>query len=177
VDPDNTEDVCFKTEAFCGLFAETALDAPSVPVFVDRAVEFANEALWGTLCATLVVHPDSLKEPEVAAAVDRALSELRYGTITVNYFAGFGYGLRVTPWGGYPGQDIYDAQSGIGVINNYLMFERPQKVVLRGSFRKPNDPTKAVTAQRVDFGKKMAYLEAFPSVWKLPGLLWSVLRL
>ena len=36
------------------------------------AVEFANRRLWGTLSATLIVHPQSLKDPQIAAAVDQA---------------------------------------------------------------------------------------------------------
>ena len=41
----------FTTEAFCSLFAETALDAASPAEFVDRAVDFANDGIWGTLGA------------------------------------------------------------------------------------------------------------------------------
>jgi hypothetical protein len=37
-------------------------------------------------------------------------------------------------WGGYPGRDIYDIQSGIGFVNNMLMFDKPQKAIVRGQF-------------------------------------------
>src|SRR5205823_7775360 len=81
VDPKNEDDVCFTTEAFCGLFAETALAAASIPEYIDRAVAFANEYIWGTLNATILVHPTSLKDPAIAAAVERAIANLRYGTV------------------------------------------------------------------------------------------------
>ncbi len=42
VDPACREDVCFRTEAFCGLFAETAIAAGDVPEFMERALSFAN---------------------------------------------------------------------------------------------------------------------------------------
>ena len=62
--------------------ARPALAAASVPAeFVDRAVAFCNETLWGTLNVTLIVHPASLKDPAVGAgrrAGDRE-SALRHG--------------------------------------------------------------------------------------------------
>ncbi len=57
VAPEQTDDITFTTEAFCGIFAETPLDAASVPDYIAKAVTFANEQLWGTLNVTLLVHP------------------------------------------------------------------------------------------------------------------------
>ncbi|MFC1975663.1 aldehyde dehydrogenase family protein [Chloroflexota bacterium] len=122
LDPDNKNDICFTTEAFCSLFAETAIDAASTPEYIDHAVEFANNRLWGTLNATLIVHPDSLKDPATAAAVERAIENLRYGTVAINQWAVVGYGLISPTWGGFPGHTIDDIQSGIGVVHNTLMF-------------------------------------------------------
>lgn len=172
VDPNNTEDICFKSEAFCSLFAETAIEAQSVPEFIDRAVEFANRTLWGTLYAAIVVHPKSLNDPQVNAAVGRAISNLRYGMIGVNMRADQFYWLMSGPWGGFPGRDIYDVQSGIGFTNNVMLFDRPQKSVFRGPFRRRPNPL-SITSE---FYKKLAYFEASPSVWKLFGLLWTALR-
>ncbi len=78
VDAQQTEDVCFTTEVFCGLFAETILEATSVVEYIDRAVTFANESLWETLNATILVHATSLKDPAIAAAIERAIANLRY---------------------------------------------------------------------------------------------------
>ena len=134
IDPKNTQDICFNTEAFCSLFAETALEADDIPGFIDRAVDFVNGTLWGTLTASIIVHPQSLLDPKIAASVERALLNLHYGTVCVNEWGATGYASNTTPWGGYPGRDIYDIQSGIGFVNNMLMFDKPQKAIVRGQF-------------------------------------------
>jgi hypothetical protein len=175
VNPENTDDICFKREAFCGLFAETALDAPSVASFIDRAVEFANEALWGTLCATIIVHPKSLRDPDIAAVVDRALSDLRYGTVSLNMLPYYSAYFMGSPWGGFAGQDIYDIQSGIGTTFNMLMFDRPEKSVVKAPFRRL-DPLTMKSKRPVEFSRKLAAFEARPSWKKVPGLAWTAVR-
>ena len=173
VDPTNRGDVAFNAEGFCSLFAETALEAGSIPEYLESAVTFANETLWGTLCATILVHPKSLQDPDIAAAVEQAIAELRYGTVTVNYFTGVAAACIVTPWGGYPNGDIYDIQSGTGVINNVHMLSRTQKSVFRAPFRRWPDPF-LVTANRAHvFAERLARYDAAPSIWQVPGLLVS----
>jgi hypothetical protein len=175
VNPEDTNDICFRREAFCGLFAETALDAPSAASFIERAVEFANQTLWGTLCATIIVHPKSLRDPSIAAAVDQAISDLQYGTVSLNmlvYFSGYFMG---SPWGGFPGHDIYDIQSGIGKTANMLMFDRAQKSVVRAPFRRL-DPLTIKSKRPAEFGRELAAFEACPSWRKLPSLVWTALR-
>jgi acyl-CoA reductase-like NAD-dependent aldehyde dehydrogenase len=175
VDSSNTNDICFKTEAFCSLFAETALEAVSIPEFIDRAVDFVNGTLWGTLTATILIHPKSLLDTEISASLERALTNLRYGTVSINELSIMAYLPGTAPWGGFPGHDIYDVQSGIGVINNYLMFDRPRKTVMRGPFIK-TDPFLITFRHSSEFGKKYTYYLAAPSIWKLPGMLWTLLR-
>jgi len=151
VNPDATDDLCFTTEAFCSLFAETNIDAASVPEYIDRAVDLANKHHWGTLNATIIVHPTSLKDPAVAAAVERAVANLRYGTIGVNYWAGTGFVLCVTTWGAFPGHEMHDISS-----------PKPPWFVTRGK-----------TARKVF--PKLVDLEVSPSPWKVPGILWSAI--
>ena len=135
LDPGAADDVCFTSEAFCGVFAETALPAPDAAAFLGRAVEFANGTLWGTLNATILVHPATEREPGVAEALDRAIAALRYGTVSVNGWAALGYGLVVTPWGAFPGSDPSDIQSGTGFVHDTMMFSRAQKTVIHAPFR------------------------------------------
>jgi acyl-CoA reductase-like NAD-dependent aldehyde dehydrogenase len=174
VDQENTQDICFRREAFCGLFAETGLEAPDPASFIDRAVEFANQTLWGTLCATIIVHPKSLRDRSVAAATERALSNLRYGTVSLNMLAYYSAYLG-NPWGGLPDQDIYDIQSGLGKTFNMLMFDRAQKSVLRAPFRRL-DPLTVASRRPAEFGRRLAEFEANPSLKGFPGLLWTALR-
>lgn len=177
VDPTAEDEICFRTEAFCGVTAETALEAGTAEEFIERAAAFANERLWGTLNVTLLVHPSSLREPETAAAVERAIAALRYGTVAVNCWAAAGYGLVIPPWGAFPGHDIYDIQSGTGVVHNTLMFSRSQKTVVRAPFRMSPKPVWFPShSQALKLGRKLTHFEAKPSPWKVPGIIWSALR-
>lgn len=175
VDPDETNDICFKREAFCSLTAETALEAPGAAAFIERAVEFANDTLWGTLCATIIVHPKSLADPVVGRAVEDAISGLRYGTVSLNMLAYYSAYFMTAPWGAYPGSTIYDIQSGTGKTFNLLMFSRPQKSVTRAPFKRL-DPLTVESTRAAEFGKKLANFEANPSWRSLPGLVLTALR-
>jgi len=176
VDPNNEEEICFNTEAFCSLFSETALQADSVEEFIDKAVDFANERLWGTLVATIIVHPKSMKDPKIASAVDRAIEKLRYGSVAVNQWSVIAYMLMLTPWGGCRGQDIYDIQSGTGVVNNALMFDHPQKSVVYGPFIQSPDPFLATTRNAHEFGRRLADFERSTSIPNLIRLFQAVMK-
>jgi len=177
LDPGARGDICYTTEAFCGLFAETAIAAGGIPEYLERAVAFANDSLWGTLNATLIVPPTALADPAIAAAVERAIADLRYGTVSVNHWAAIGYGLVVTPWGAYPGHTAQDIQSGTGVVHNTLMFSRVQKSVVRAPFRARPKP--AWFADHRTAGRltpRLVRFEADPSPAKLPGIFSLALR-
>ena len=134
VDAANSDDICFKREPFMSLYSETALEADNVVEFIRKAVEFANERLWGNLVASIVVHPASLKDKAIAAAVDQAIADLRYGSIVINHWGLLAYYMKITPWGAYPGNELHDIQSGTGFVNNPLMFDRVQKSVIYSDF-------------------------------------------
>jgi hypothetical protein len=177
LDPSNRDDIAFTTEAFCGIFGETGLEADSVPEFIDRAVAFCNNVLWGTLNVTMIIHPESLKDPGVASAFDRALADLRYGTVSVNHWAAIGFGLVVTPWGAFPGHTPQDIKSGVGVVHNTLMFDKVQKSVVRAPFRVWPKPVWFSThkmAHRVT--PKLSAFEAEPSLAKIAGILPLAMR-
>lgn len=175
LDPEKPDEICFTRESFCSVYAETAIKASSTPEFIDRAVEFANKKLWGSLAATLIIHPKSLKDPLVSTAIDRAVAQLRYGTVALNVFVFYSAYFLVAPWGAFPGHDIYDIQSDIGKTFNFLMFERPEKSVIQAPFKK-TDPLTVVSKRAHEFGKRLAYFEASPSWWRLVGLIWTALR-
>ncbi len=94
-------------------------------------MSFANDRLWGTLSAGLVVHPQSLRDPMVAAALERAISRLRYGTVCLNAWSGLSFSFAAPPWGGHPSSRLDDIQSGRGWVHNTSMLEGIEKVVLR----------------------------------------------
>ncbi len=175
--PGHTDDICFNVESFFGEVAETALTAPSPAAFVDAATSFCNDVVWGTLGATIIVNPSSMKEPGVAEAVERAVAELRYGSIGVNVWHGLSFAMGSTTWGAYPGHPRTDIQSGTGVVGNASMFDRPQKSVVRGPFRsRPKPPWFATAPDSYDVMRRFVAFEADPSAAKIPGLLLAAMR-
>ena len=177
VPPGRTDDICFNVESFFGEVAETALPASDAAAFLDAATAFCNDVLWGTLGATILVSPASTKDREVAGALERAVADLRYGSIGVNVWHGISFALGSTTWGAYPGHPRTDIQSGTGVVGNALMFDRPQKSVVRGPFRaRPKPPWFATAKDSYEVMRRFVAFEADPSAAKIPGLFLSALR-
>ncbi|MDJ0839876.1 MAG: aldehyde dehydrogenase family protein [Acidobacteriota bacterium] len=177
VDPNRQDELCFSMEAFCGLFSETMLEAESTAAFIDKAVDFANDSLWGTLSGAMIIDPRTAKQPDVAAAFDRAMANMRFGTVGVNLWPALGYAICSATWGAFPGHDIYDIQSGRDVVHNTLMFDKPEKTVIKGPFTQKPKPAWFVTHKAVDaLGRNLTRFEAGPSLFKLPGLLISALK-
>ena len=141
VDPDAADEMALTTEAFCGVFSEVGLEAPtSIPEYLAKAVSFVNEKVWGQLSATIIVHPKSLKDPEVARAVEQAIDELKYGNIAVNHWAAVPFGMMQATWGSHPGNTPDNIGSGIGIVHNSFMLNDVEKGVLRGPFKPPLKP-------------------------------------
>ena len=96
--PDAAGDPCYRVEAFCSVTAETPIDADDVEGFLARATAFANERLWGTLNATIVVDPRTMCDPAGRPAVELAIEQLDYGAVALNHWSALGYASGVTPW-------------------------------------------------------------------------------
>lgn len=175
VDPARRDDPCFRTEAFCGLLAETALAAGDACEFLSRAVSFANRTLWGNLAASIVIHPETARDPEIARALDRAVDDLRYRTIGVNVFPGYPYVFMLTPWGAYPGNTRADIQSGTGVVNNPCRLRHTEKAVFTGPFRR-RDPLTVRSKRPHELGRRLAQFHAAPSYARLARVAWTALR-
>ena len=133
--PDAVGDPAYRVEAFCSVTAETLIDAADAVTFLDKATAFVNERLWGTLNATVIVDPATARDNHAGPALERAIADLRYGTVALNHWSAIGYGLGITPWGAHPGHPRNDIGSGAGFVHNPLMFERVQKSVVRSPFR------------------------------------------
>lgn len=177
--PGTEDEIAFSTEAFNGVFGEVGIDASGTVDYIRKAVEFANDGLWGTLGCSIIVHPKSLKNAEVQRAVEQAIADLKYGTIGVNHWCAIGFLLGATPWGAYPGHTIDDVQSGIGFVHNSLMLDEHdiEKTVVRGPFRMPVKPTWFATNKTGHrSGEAFARLQAKPSWAKLPALVTTALR-
>ena len=165
----------FREESFCAFTVETALAGNGAEEFLATAVEFCNERLHGTLNAGLVVDPRTRRE--LGGAVERAIEELRYGSVAVNQWPAMSYGLGSTPWGGFPGQPLADVQSGRGFVHNTWLFERPEKSVIDGPFRVVPKPAWFVTHTAPDrVGRELTSLEADRSPLHLPAIFWNAFR-
>ncbi|MEX1248178.1 MAG: aldehyde dehydrogenase family protein [Anaerolineales bacterium] len=173
VDSSLAEDSCFRREAFLGLFAETAIDAQGAVDFLAKAVQFANQLVWGNLCASIVVHPKSLADPLIAAAVDKAIADLCYGSVVVNHWGALAYYLALAPWGAYPGNEMADIQSGLGKVHNPLMFDEPQKSVLWAPFISLPDPYIATAKRSYKYYRQDTRYQHRPNLPNLLKLLWA----
>lgn len=177
LDASQSGDICFNVEAFCSLTSEVPLEASDAATFVDAAVDFANDVVWGSLSATILAHPHSLNDAAIGPAVDRAVANLRYGSIGVNLWHAMSFALGVTTWGAYPGHAMNDIQSGNGVVGNAFMFDHVQKSVVRGPFIALPKPAWFVSSKNsLAVMRRLLDFEAAPSLRKLPALVLSALR-
>jgi aldehyde dehydrogenase (NAD(P)+) len=101
--------------------------------FLQRAVDFANAELTGTLGANVIAHPTTIRR--LGVAFDRAIERLRYGAIAVNTWTGLAFLAPRAAWGAFPGHTLDDVQSGIGVVHNALLLDDVERTVVRGPFR------------------------------------------
>ncbi|MBS1153636.1 MAG: Aldehyde dehydrogenase, partial [Myxococcaceae bacterium] len=93
LDPNDAKDRVWSQEPWCTVLSETSFEPPDAAGFLEQAVKFVNEKVWGTLCATLIVHPSTLADPAGKAAVEQAIVELKYGSVVLNTWGGAVFGL------------------------------------------------------------------------------------
>jgi aldehyde dehydrogenase (NAD(P)+) len=187
LDSDDASETCFTTEAFAAVLSATSIDAATIEDFLERAVDFCNDSLWGTLGANIIIHPATARRH--AAALDRAIARLRYGCVGVNAWTGIGFLLAQASWGAFPGHTTQDIQSGVGVVHNSLLFDRPQKSVVRAPFHpyprsvahgRPTMlpvPPWFVTHRRAhEVAERLTRFEADHAVRRIPGIFAAALR-
>ncbi|HTP50905.1 MAG TPA: aldehyde dehydrogenase family protein [Anaeromyxobacteraceae bacterium] len=177
----------FSEEFFGAILAETSLPGESPAEFLEEAIRFANEGLRGTLGANLVVHPATAAA--LGPRLEEAIAALRYGSISINTWAGVTYLLPQAAWGAYPGHADTDIQSGRGFVHNALLFDRPQKTVVYAPFQPfprawlsghlhmgPKPPWFVTHRRAHEVGRRLTRLAANPGIGHLPGLIAAALR-
>jgi len=180
------DEPAYSEEYFAPVLAVTEL-AGTGEKFLDSAVAFANTRLHGTLGANLVAHPRTLRE--LGSRLDRAIADLRYGTVAVNAWTAVGFLTARASWGAFPGHTVDDVQSGIGIVHNALLLPHVERTVIRGPFRPaPRSvangeltltprPMWFVTNRTAEgTAKKLTFFAAKPRWSSLPGLFASALR-
>jgi acyl-CoA reductase-like NAD-dependent aldehyde dehydrogenase len=162
-------------EAFCGVLAEVTLDAHEPGEFLEAATRFANEQCWGTLSCMILIRPEEQRRH--AASFEKALSELRYGGIAVNAWAGLVYALVTTTWGAFPEHPLDDIRSGRGVVHNALLLDHPQKSVVRAPFIARPIPVWFVGHRTLNrIGPLLTKVEAKPDLGTVVSLVAAALR-
>jgi hypothetical protein len=177
VDPSKTDDMVFRDEPFCSILSETAISGDEPVKFIQDAVKFVNERVWGTLNATVIVHPKTLADPAAKAALEQALEDLRYGALAVNLWPASIFALGSAPWGGAPDAPLTDIQSGRGWVHNSFMIEDIQKCIARGpvtQFPKPLWFPGHKTAHEV--GRRLIQVERNGSWLGVPGVAFQAMR-
>ena len=177
LDPNLREERAFTSESFCSTLFETEIGSADPLEFLDRAVHFANERLWGTLSAGLVVHPKVMKDPTLGGAMERAIDDLRYGVVGVNAWSGYVFAFITPPWGAYPGSSLSDIQSGQGWVHNTSMLEGIEKAVLRHPITAMPKPAYFPSHRSAHIlMRRMTALEENASWTRLPGVMAAAMK-
>ncbi len=177
VDPGRSDDPVFHEEPWCAVLSETGIPGNDPVSFLEAAARFANENLWGTLCATIIVHPKTLKDPVVHQAVEKAIDDLEYGSVALNTWAAAIFAVGTAPWGAYPNSTLEDIQSGRGWVHNSFMLEGVQKCVLRAPVKGfPVSPWFPGHRTLLQVARRLVDFEMDPSWLKVPGIASAALR-
>ena len=155
--------------------------------FLDAAVALANDEFAGTLGANVIVEPKVVRH--LGAGFLEAIARLRYGTIGINAWTGLGFLTAKAPWGAFPGATIGDVQSGIGVVHNALLIDRPERTIVRGPFRPfprsfahgeftlfPKPPWFVQARSAATTGRRLSGFASGPSWLKMPAIFLSAFR-
>jgi len=158
--------LALKEEAFCPILVEVPIDSEAIlESFLPAAVDFAQEALWGSLTCTVIVDDATKARPAARQALDETIDRMRFGTIGINVPASIANGLPQLSWGAFPGQATErDVQSGFGHLGNFHCYKNLQKTLLEGRFRNLLQfNSKGSPAYNRKRGRRMADLVALNS--------------
>ena len=169
----------FRTEVFGPALCVVEIDGETPGEYLQHAIGFVNQRLHGTLGANIIVDPAT--EKALKWDFELLLSTLKYGTVGVNAWTGLAFLLAQVPWGAFPGHSLDDIQSGRGFVHNCLLFDRPQRSIVRAPFRPfprgllhgslaflPRPPWFVINRTGTETARLLVEFQLRPS---LPGLL------
>lgn len=170
-DAQKKDEIVFSMEPFCTIISETTLEAREPAAFLAEATRFMNDRVWGTLNATIVVHPRHEQSAEVGATLEQSIRDLRYGTVAINHWPALAYGFVSAAWGGHPSSTLEDIQSGLGWVHNTYLLEGIEKTVVRGPLTVFPKPPWFIDHKKTHVvGRRMFDLERAPNWLKVPGV-------
>ncbi len=176
-----------QTEVFAPAMTLHEIANPDAETYLRNAVTFANNDLHGTLGANIVIHPATIRQIG-AKRFEEIIADLRYGTIAINAWTGFGFLATACPWGAYPGHTLDDVQSGIGFAHNTFMFDSVERVVITAPWRPfprnvlsggvstfPKPPWFVTHKKQHKVGKLLTHFHHSPGWLKLPRIFLNAL--
>jgi Aldehyde dehydrogenase family len=173
LDADNAGEPAFCTEYFGPVLGVTHLPGATAAEFLDNAVDFCNQRLAGDLGVGLIAAPQTIRE--LGQRFDAAVARLRYGTVAINCWVGPVFAMPLGTWGAFPGHDVYEVGSGVGIVHNALLLDpaHVERTVGRGPFHPWPKPLWFVTNRTAHTtGERMTRFAAEPSVAKaMPSML------
>jgi aldehyde dehydrogenase (NAD(P)+) len=174
-------------EVFAPALSVIELPGADPEAYLKAAIAYANEQLYGTLGANIVIHPKTIAQIG-RERFEALLVDLRYGTIAVNAWTGLGFLTPQATWGAFPGHTLADVQSGIGVVHNSMLFDKPQRTVveapfkpfprnlLSGSFSMLPKPPWFITNRKAHvLGRLLVNFQYRPSLLKMPRIFLNAL--
>jgi aldehyde dehydrogenase (NAD(P)+) len=171
--PDDVSDPAFCTEYFGPVLGVTYLPGATTAEFLENAVDFCNDRLLGDLGVGLIAAPKAIRA--LGPRFDGAVARLRYGTVAINCWVGPVFGMPCGTWGAFPGHDIYDVGSGVGIVHNALLLDpdHVERTVGRGPFHpRPKPPWFVTNRTAHTTGEQMTWFAAEASLGKaMPRVL------
>ena len=184
----NSSTAAKAVEVFAPALNVTELSGTDPEVFLKHAIKFANEQLYGTLGANIVIHPATIRSIG-RARLEELLVDLHYGTIAINAWTGVGFLTPQATWGAFPGHTPQDVQSGIGVVHNTCLFDKPQRTVVEAPFRPfprnllsgsftmlPRPPWFITNRKGGILGRLLVAFQYRPSFLKMPRIFLNALQ-
>ena len=183
----NESDWFTKTEVFAPAMSTHEMDAPNAQTYLQSAIAYANDQLYGTLGANILIHPKTIKEIG-KTKFENIIADLHYGTIAINAWTGLAFLATACPWGAFPGHTPQDIQSGNGTVHNTFMLEDTERVVIQapwapfprgilsGQFTLLPRPPWFITNKKQDkLGRLLTQFQHRPSWSKLPRIFLNAL--
>ena len=174
-------------EVFAPALNVTELPGTDPETYLKAAIEFANTQLYGTLGANIVIHPATIAQIG-RQRFEEMLIGLRYGTIAINAWTGVGFLTPQATWGAFPGHTLADVQSGIGVVHNTCLFDKPERTVVEAPFKPyprnmlsfsfsllPRPPWFITNRKGGILGRLLVAFQYRPSFLKIPRIFLNAL--
>ncbi len=176
-----------QTEVFAPALGIKHLPAPSPEAYLRAAIAWANDRLYGTLGANILIHPATIRQIG-RHKVEEIIAAFHYGCIAINGWSGLGFLLTAAPWGGFAGATLENVQSGLGTVHNAFMLEATERTVVEAPWTPfprnllsgrmtllPRPPWFITNRRQATLGRLLTAFQYRPGWLKLPRIFINAL--